>query len=113
MTNIQKLKLDVFYFEEDGIKFSFVPSLNLCGYGKTKRESIKSLKIVLDVYLEYTVKNDTMKEDLRKFGWKVNVNLSPPTFKTLLKKNKSLINVLCHERLEKSIIELALPTILA
>jgi predicted RNase H-like HicB family nuclease len=46
-----------------------IPVLDLSGYGNTEEEAIHSLQIVLDNYLDYTVKKNTLHRDLQNHGW--------------------------------------------
>lgn len=60
-----ELELAVIHFrDEKGIFFSFLPALDITGYGKTAREAAQSLKIVLHEYLDTTTRNHTLLKDL-------------------------------------------------
>lgn len=46
-----------------------IPVLDLSGYGNSEKEAIGSLQIVLDNYLDYTIKKNTLIQDLKNHNF--------------------------------------------
>jgi hypothetical protein len=92
--SIVEIEVPVFLFsDENGIHYSFLPSLDLMGYGNTMAEAKASLAIVCKEYLEYTTRNKTLFKDLEKHGWNIKKRkkeFNPPDLATLLNKNEEL-----------------------
>jgi len=85
------INLPVVVFEEDGTYFYFCPALDLNGYGKTEQLAFESLKTTLGIYFEYTLAKNTLREDLKKHGWKIPKSkvkpMIPPNLSQLLRDN--------------------------
>ena len=69
--NTIKVRLLLFHFTDElGIHFIYSPHLDLTGYGYSQEESEKSFNLVLEDFLDYTIKKDTLSDLLKKLGWK-------------------------------------------
>ena len=75
---------------------AYCPELDLVGYDTTNRKARKSFEFVLKDYLEYTIENGTLEEDLVEHGWKKykNGKLVEPTFNDMLKSNLNTLGIL-------------------
>lgn len=74
LDNKIEVRLDVIYKIEGNAIVSYAPALDLSGCGKDEEEARKSLKIVLNNYIKFTIKNSTLEADLAKHNWKKHVN---------------------------------------
>ncbi|MEI9933761.1 MAG: hypothetical protein WDM71_02675 [Ferruginibacter sp.] len=85
-----KVNLQVLFFDEDGIYYAYMPSLDLTGYGNTEEEANKSLAVVLDEFLRYTLNKNTFIIELKRLGWKIkskNKPMSAPQMSDLINTN--------------------------
>jgi len=65
-------KVRVFDFMDEGHHISYIPSLNLSGYGDTKQEALDLLmKHVVKDFFEglLTLSESQINEELKKLGW--------------------------------------------
>lgn len=62
--NSVEMSLPVMLFEEDGLQIAYIPMLDVSGYGKDEPEAINSLKIAIEEYFTYTIRKNTLIEDL-------------------------------------------------
>ncbi len=65
-----KANLSVFMFKEGDVFHAYCPELDLVGYDKTESGARKSFEWVLKDYLDYTIKNGTLEQDLLNHGWR-------------------------------------------
>jgi len=94
--NLVQVNLPVMYFEEDSVQIAYIPVLDLSGYGKDHDEAFKSLEIVLEEYLSYTIRKNTLIQDLQAHGWTIKKKTKPyvaPEFTDLIAKNEYLHNI--------------------
>lgn len=68
-----EVKLSLYLFRDEGVYIVYSPTLDLLGYGNTKKESCKSFECVLSGYLEYCVENSTLLRDLDRNRWMLDV----------------------------------------
>lgn len=75
---------------------AYCPELDLAGYDTTNRKARKSFQYVLQDYLDETIKNGTLEDDLIEHGWKKlkNGKIAEPSFSEMLKRSqlKSVLN---------------------
>ena len=92
-----KVNVSVFLFKDDGVYHAYCPELDLVGYDYSEDGAKKSFEYVLKDYLDYTIKNGTLEEDLIKHGWKKSKggNVTEPTPTALLRggKLKDVLNM--------------------
>lgn len=91
-----EINLQVFFFQEDGIFFAYMPSLDLTGYGYNPEEAKDSLTIVLDEFLKYTLNKNTLFIELRRLGWKIKSKKKPmlaPQMTDLINTNEQLKDI--------------------
>ena len=65
-----KVDVSVFLFKEDDVFHAYCPELDLIGYDYTEEGAKKSFEFVLKDYLDYTVENGTLEQDLLNHGWR-------------------------------------------
>lgn len=81
---------------------AYCPELDLVGYDTTNRKARKSFESVLKEYIDYTVQNGTLEQDLLEHGWKMRKNgtITTPTYSEMLKRSQ-LKSVLEQEKFTK------------
>jgi hypothetical protein len=107
-----QINVAVVFFEEDGTRFAYIPSLDLIGYGKTDDEAEKSLSIVLDEFLRYTLNKDTFYLELQRLGWKVRSKkkpIVPPQMSDLINTNEQLRDIINHKQHSTSNYQINVP----
>ncbi len=65
-----KVDVSILFFKKDGVFHAYCPELDLVGYDYTEEGAKKSFEYVLKDYLEYTVGNGTLEQDLMNHGWR-------------------------------------------
>ncbi len=91
--NSLKVNLQVWVFEEEKVYFTYMPSLDSTGYGKTEEEAKESLTIVLDEFLRYTLDKNTLYIEMQRLGWKIKSKKKPihaPQMSDLINTNEQL-----------------------
>jgi len=85
-----KIDISVFLFKEDDVFHAYCPELDLVGYDYTEEGAKKSFEWVLKDYLEYTVENGTLEQDLLSHGWRKSKSgkVSEPTPTSLLRRSQ-------------------------
>ncbi len=90
-----KVKLLLLNFQdENDINFVYSPHLDLTGYGKTLEEANESFDIVLDDFVDYTLKKKTIGKVLENLGWSIKgavkkpKKVIAPSITTIIGKNK-------------------------
>ena len=81
-----KINVSVFLFKEDEVFHAYCPELDLIGYDYTEDGAKKSFEWVLKDYLDYTVENGTLEQDLLNHGWRKTKagKVTEPTATSLL-----------------------------
>lgn len=92
-----KLNITVVFFEENGIHYAFMPSMDLTGYGNTQKEAKESLKVVLDEFLRYTINKNTFLSELKRLGWKAKL-MTAPMMSDLIRKNEQLRDIINYKQ---------------
>ena len=91
-----KVKLPVMLFEEDKVQIAYTPVLDLSGYGKSEEEAFLSLEVVLKEYFSYSIRKNTLIEDLKAHGWTVRKKTKPyiaPELTDLINRNEYLHDI--------------------
>ena len=79
---------------------AYCPSLNLCGYDRTKTAAKADFQYVLNEYFTEQIEQGTLLEDLRMHGWKVEDDrLSAPTFNTMYRAKNSQLRSIVTENM--------------
>ena len=71
--NILELQLNVLGFQEGDYYIALCPSLNLSSYGNSIDDAKTGFDEVMTSYLEECNENNSLREDLIKNGWTVNI----------------------------------------
>jgi hypothetical protein len=113
--NLQiRLNLDIIIFSEGESIIVYCPPLDLSGYGGDEMEARKSFETVLSEYFRYTLNMNTLKEDLRRLGWKIQ-NPSkpavPPPLQKLLRENENFNRIFNTYDFRKTVTPVELPVI--
>lgn len=107
------VNVNVISFEEENIYFLYMPSLDLTGYGNTRKEAEKSLKVVLDEFIKYTIHKNTLLPELQRMGWKVTTGsspLTPPKMSDMVKSNDQLKDIINTKNYSTSYYKFNIPT---
>lgn len=110
--NVVEINVQVLVFEEDGIYFSFLPALDLTGYGNNQPEAMESLKIVLDEFLRYTLNKNTLSIELQRLGWtatKKNKPIHAPAMSDLINSNDQLKDIVNSKQYSTSNYQVQVP----
>lgn len=92
--------IGVFQFQEDGNTIIYSPAFDLSGYGKDLNEARHSFEVILDEFLDYTIKKKTFVKELNRLGWKLkqsdikNRRIKAPELATLITRNDYLAEIL-------------------
>lgn len=63
-----------FFDEEDKFYYSYIPAFDVLGAAKTEKESIKSMKIMLQEMFVSTINKGVLEDELRQLGWELEYN---------------------------------------
>jgi hypothetical protein len=106
------LNVQVVFFQEEGIFYAYMPSLDLTGCGKTAAEARKSLIIVLDEFLRYTFNKSTFFEELKRLGWKIRSKSKPmtaPKMSEMIRTNEQLKDIINTKHFSTSELPVHVP----
>lgn len=106
------LNVQVVFFQEEGIFYAYMPSLNLTGYGQTATEARKSLIVVLDEFLRYTFNKNTFFDELKRCGWKIRSKRKPvtaPKMSDLIRTNEQLRDIVNTKHFSTSELPVHVP----
>lgn len=86
------IRVSVYTFEEDGSKIAYCPSLDLSGYGRTKKDAAADLEFVLKHWLMDQMENNSLREDLAAHGWEMKSEdrANEPSFADTVRRNAQL-----------------------
>ncbi len=104
--------LQVFYFEEEGIQYAYLPSLDLTGYGNTELEAKESLKIVFEEFLRYTLARNTLLLEMKRLGWNLKNKKRPvfaATVSEMIQTNEQLKEIINSRKFSASSIGVHVP----
>lgn len=91
-----EMNLPVMFFEEDQHHIAYIPVLDLSGYGENDEQAFEALKVSIHEYLTYTVRKNTLIEDLKAHGWTIKKKSKPyvaPEITDLINKNEYLHDI--------------------
>jgi len=113
---IAKAMVVLFSFQDADTFIVYSPQLDISGYGKTQKEALSSFDYCLAGFLDYSVKNETLFDELTCLGWKLkkgtNNNLKQikaPSWSDIIKKNQSLKVLLSEYNISTQQIEVEFP----
>ena len=110
--NKVKLQVPVMLFTEKKVHVAYIPVLDLSGYGNSEKEAIGSLQIVLDNYLDYTIKKNTLIQDLKNHGWQIKKRNKPfiaPELTAMINTNEYLHDIFNKKKYTVSQFPVYLP----
>ena len=90
------VNLPVMYFEENGVQIAYIPVLDIVGYGNDEKEALDCLSVAIDDYFTYTIRKNTLLEDLKSHGWIIRKKTKPyiaPELTDLINKNDYLHDI--------------------
>ena len=83
----------IHFVDEHKVHNVYCPVLDINGYGKNRKEALKSFDIMLKEFWKYTLENDTIDEELEKLGWNKKSNkVEVPILPDSLLSNNDFIN---------------------
>ena len=98
--NTVNVKLLLFHFEDENkINFIYSPHLDLTGYGNSTEEAQQSFGIVLEDFVDYTLKKKTLGKVLHQLGWTIKgLSKKPkrviaPSITTIISENKYISEI--------------------
>ena len=113
---IAKAMVVLFSFQDADNYIVYSPQLDISGYGKTQKEALSSFDYCLAGFLDFSVKNETLFDELTCLGWKLkkgtNNNLKQikaPSWSDIIKKNQSLKVLLSEYNISTQQIEVEFP----
>ena len=92
--NSVNAELSVYLYKDDSypngdMYIAYCPELDLTGYDDTIEGAKCSFEVVLKDYIDYTIENNTLEEDLLAHGWtKKKGRISEPTYPSMLRKSQ-------------------------
>ncbi len=72
--NILELQFNVLVFQEGEYFVAYCPSMQLSSYGNTIEEAKEGFDEVMDAYIENCKENNSLREDLLKIGWSIDMS---------------------------------------
>ena len=87
-SNEYRFSIEYYVFMENGNYITLIPSLDITS-GGTYSDAMANFYECFELYVEYWIEHETLLDDLREHGWKVqNFQLKPPSQQTLMRKPK-------------------------
>ena len=93
-TSVVRVKLLLFHFQDENkVHFVYSPHLDLTGYGNDENQAKKSFEVVMEDFVDYTVKKKTIAKVLADLGWEVKGSekhprkLLAPSITTVINEN--------------------------
>jgi hypothetical protein len=98
-----EVRVTVIEFHEDNLYFIYSPTLDITGYGKTKREAAQSYSETLEEFVRYTVNKGTVFQELKRLGWvvKSKENIKAPSMADLVKTRSYLNEIFTNKQFRK------------
>ena len=99
-TSVVRVKLLLFHFQDENkVHFVYSPHLDLTGYGNDENQAKKSFEIVMEDFVDYTVKKKTVAKVLADLGWEVKGSekhprkLLAPSITTVINENEYISEI--------------------
>lgn len=84
-----KFIIQYYVYESDNIYVAYCPALDITSTGKDFNEAVAQFHEHFQLYLDFCLEEDTLIEDLKAHGWKLEgITLSQPSFGELLMKQE-------------------------
>lgn len=107
----------LFHFEDENkVHFIYSPHLDLTGYGNNFDEAKNSFKIVLEDFIDYTLKKKTLSKILADLGWehkgsfKNPKKVLAPSITSIIKDNEYVSEIFDRYPVNTYHQEIGLPT---
>lgn len=103
--------VSIIEFQEDGVYFVYSPTLDITGYGNTRKEAAKSYSETLEEFVRYTAVKGTVFKELKRLGWKIKnkKNIKAPTMADLVKTRGYLNEIFTDKQFSKRDEMFAIP----
>ena len=90
------LKTEVMNFKEEGVCFSYLPALDISGYGNNYKEADALLEAVLKEFIGKAGTKSDLLATLNRMGWKKSKNgvLHAPLMADLIKHSEPIRHIL-------------------
>jgi signal recognition particle subunit SEC65 len=99
-TSVVRVKLLLFHFQDENkVHFVYSPHLDLTGYGNDENQAKKSFEVVMEDFVDYTVKKKTIAKVLADLGWEVKGSekhprkLLAPSITTVINENEYISEI--------------------
>ncbi|TDE53651.1 hypothetical protein [Flavobacterium sp. GT3P67] len=102
-----KANLKCYTGQQGDFWVSIIPSLNVSGYGKTEKESIKDLNYNATLFCDdlFSVTETQRRGELNRLGWVLNKLFKKKYSKSYIDENGVLQNFDFPEKVKKTILE--------
>ena len=111
-----KARIVLISFQEGSDYIVYSPHLEVTGYGKNQEEAMESFNHCLGVFLDYTVKKETLHEELISLGWAIQKGsaqrpkkIKAPNWSDLIQNNTELAQLLNTHDISTMQREVAIP----
>lgn len=97
------VRLALFSYIDENVHVVYSPALNLYGYGNDEEEARQSFSVTLEEYLDYTRENGTLRRDLERLGWQIDVqsqSISAPPIEQVVRQNPDFNGILTNRPLK-------------
>jgi len=115
-TSVVRVKLLLFHFQDENkVHFVYSPHLDLTGYGNDENQAKKSFEVVMEDFVDYTVKKKTIAKVLTDLGWEVKGSekhprkLIAPSITTVINENEYISEIFDKYRVNTFHEEIGLP----
>jgi len=115
-TSVVRVKLLLFHFQDENkVHFVYSPHLDLTGYGNDENQAKKSFEVVMEDFVDYTVKKKTIAKVLADLGWEVKGSekhprkLLAPSITTVINENEYISEIFDKYRVNTFHEEIGLP----
>ena len=101
------LSVDIFNYLEDGLFYTYCPSLDLIAYGETEDISQSEFSQILAEHFEWCMDNNTVEADLAAHGWrKEQEEMEQPPVTAMLMNNDLLRDIVNHKNYRKHSVKM-------
>jgi hypothetical protein len=113
---IVKVRLLLIHFQDENkVHFIYSPHLDLTGYGNDEHQAKESFGIVMEDFIDYTVKKKTIGKVLTGLGWELKGSenrpkkIVAPSISSVIHENKYISEIFDKYRVNTFHEEIGLP----
>ncbi len=113
---VVKVRLLLFHFQDENkVHFIYSPHLDLTGYGNDENQAKKSFGIVMEDFIDYTVKKKTIGKVLTGLGWELKGSerhpkkIVAPSISSVIHENNYISEIFDKYRVDTFHEEIGLP----